>query len=352
MQKSKIIIPNNVKRQIDYLHSTYPDKEWSGILIYTISQGNFYNLNDFVCEVRGIYPMDLGKASYTEFEYNKAIVEVYDIFESEELPIEAIETGMIHSHHNMKAYFSGTDMDELKTNARKHNYYLSLVVNVDEEYAAKIAFPSKVAIKETHSILNKQGQFIEIPKERNSESLLAIDLDIEIQESVSLDTWFKERISELKKVPASPGFYGKYATGGYGYGNNYSAPRDWRTSKQIPLFPETKKEEIVEDKEEEFLIELVSILAGKQYHTITGAVRSLATAQYVKGLFDNFDETFIKTYIKYYKGKPSNPDEIESLVTELLIILEAEEVPDGMRGIQEDSCLDMLKILLYEQIPQ
>ncbi len=342
--QNKIIIPNNVKKQIDYLHSTYPEKEWSGILVYTVSEGNFYNLDSFNVEVKGIYPMDLGKAAYTEFEYEKALVDVYNIFESKDLPIEIIETGMIHSHHTMKAYFSSTDMDELKTNARKHNYYLSLVVNVDEEYAAKIAFPSKVDIKETHRILNKQGQSIEIPRERNSESLLTIDLDIEIEESSPLDSWFKERIKDLKTVPSKSWesrtrFYPSYPS------------REWRKPTTATLFPEIPASK-QEDKAEDFFVDLISQLVNKQYHSLNRAIFDLASTQSIKGLFDNFDEVFVKTYIKHFNGKAGTSEELEDLVTNLIVLIETMDSDKIDRISKDDNCLDDLKDLLYEQIPE
>ncbi len=347
MSDNKIIVPEDVKRQIDYLHTSYPDKEWSGILVYTTENADFGNLEGFTFKVQGIYPMDLGKASYTEFDYNTAIAEVYDIFEKRGISIEDLETGMIHSHHNMKAYFSGTDMDELKTNAKKHNYYLSLVVNVEEVYAAKVAFPSKVTISEVHKILDKQGTPIEIPRYRNSESILTLDLDIIIEGEEILDDWFKERINVLKKENEKPA-WGNYTRNGYGRFDN-SAGRSWKPDTQTKLFEDYSKPK--NDPTENFLIDLGGALVNKSYFNIYTMIRDFATTPYIKGLFSDFDKTFTKVYIKHFKGKPSDIEELADLLTEILVIMDSEEA--GLTVIEVvDSCLDELKQNLYEQIPK
>lgn len=50
----------------------------------------------------------------------------------------------------MQTFFSGTDKDELLSNAGNYNYYLSLIVNFKHEYTAKIAYQA----------LNTQDQIV------------------------------------------------------------------------------------------------------------------------------------------------------------------------------------------------
>ena len=68
--------------------------------------------------------MGLGDAGSNEFEYT-------DITKG----IKAVEgldyqIGLVHSHHTISAFFSGTDINDLVVNHDKYDYYLSLVVNV------------------------------------------------------------------------------------------------------------------------------------------------------------------------------------------------------------------------------
>ena len=60
---------------------------------------------------------------------------------------------MIHSHHNMQVFFSGTDMDEIYTNAPNHKEYLSVIVNNKFDIAGKLSTAQDVEIK----FFNKSG---------------------------------------------------------------------------------------------------------------------------------------------------------------------------------------------------
>src|SRR5690606_24878523 len=56
-------------------------------------------------------------------------------------------TKLIHSHNNMKVFFSVTDMAELDDNSPSHNFYLSLIVNNVMDFMAKISFIATAEIK-------------------------------------------------------------------------------------------------------------------------------------------------------------------------------------------------------------
>jgi len=220
-------IPTHVKKQIDFLHGECKNNEWSGILIYKKNAGDFTKEEDFEFEVMGIYPMNVGSHAYTEYEYGKHIAEIYDLFDD----IEVVKTGLIHSHHNMSAFFSGTDMDELKTNCKKHNLYLSLVVNFNEKYVAKIALPSKTSVVRSYELLDDYGNPITFSKTETESDIFIIDLDVEIEDvQFSVEPWFETRFKEVKAEADKPKYvaptaYGRGiggATTGYGYGSkNY-----------------------------------------------------------------------------------------------------------------------------------
>ena len=237
--KGKVFIPLGIKTQIDYLHSQCKNKEWSGILIYKKTSGDFQKKEDFLFEVLGIYPMNIGSHSYTEYDYGNHIAKIYDVFDD----IEVVRTGMIHSHHNMSAFFSGVDMDELKTNCKNHNLYLSLIVNFDEKYVAKAAIPSKTSVIRSYEILDDKGNKLTFSDEKIESDIFILDLDVEIEsKNFSVDDWFKERFDEVEeeytkpkyKYPASTGYGTEY---GYGLGYNSSPNKvETKTPVQRQLF--------------------------------------------------------------------------------------------------------------------
>ena len=364
MSENKIFIPEYVKKQIDYLHLGYPDKEWSGMLAYTVEKLELGK--EISIRVQGIYPMDLGKASYTEFDYENKIAEVYDIFEKRGITIEDLKVGLIHSHHNMKSYFSGTDTKEISNNAKKHNYYLSLVVSTDENYAAKLAFPSKVEITENHKILNTKGEEVSIPKSYEKESLIAIDLEPVIEQEFPLDDWFKDRVEELKKETR--------ATTSYGYGGRYGYERDWRRSYdreysayersdptpwkksnggQLSL-PYSKKEKEKDEVIEEFVLELCEVLFGTKFHSIYGLVRKCMTTTNLGAMFVGFDTAFNKLYIKHFGSKPATEEELDEVLSDIIILLDAEEVGllDTLTVTEDNNLLDGLKECIYGKLTE
>jgi hypothetical protein len=140
--------------------------------------------------------MNIGSHSYTEFEYSGEVMNAYDIF------IEGIEqsTAMVHSHHSMLAFFSGTDESELLTNCKHYNYYISLIVSFDKEYKCKIAFPSKTTTTSVSYIRNKDGQLVKVARKKEIDIILVGDLDIELEDAIIEYPWLVERAKALKKA--------------------------------------------------------------------------------------------------------------------------------------------------------
>ena len=123
--------------------------EWSGVLFYSV-KGNIKDWDNMEFIVEDILAMDKGTSTFTGYDMGDEIIE-YKMNNPKSL---SWKMGMIHSHHNMKSYFSGTDMEELEDNTEFHNYYLSLIVNNKREMVAKVAF--KGAIK-SYECTDEQG---------------------------------------------------------------------------------------------------------------------------------------------------------------------------------------------------
>jgi hypothetical protein len=90
----KIIITENLKRQIDFYHKKVGNTEWSGILFYKTITTDFSKLENLVFEAHNLFLMDIGTHAYTEFMFDKDIIKAYNsIPDSMESNI-----GMIHTH--------------------------------------------------------------------------------------------------------------------------------------------------------------------------------------------------------------------------------------------------------------
>lgn len=140
---------------IDYLHENVGREEWSGILVYTVDEGGIEDPDKMVITVQGMYLLDWGTSGYTEFTTGEKIIDVLDTFPSLEEDGNKWKMGKIHSHHNMDAFHSNTDMEDLHEHSETHAFYLSLVVNFDKTYDCKIG----VHVKEDDRMLvHKDGR--------------------------------------------------------------------------------------------------------------------------------------------------------------------------------------------------
>lgn len=193
--RGKLIIRENVKKKIDILHREFGNNEWSGVLFYNKLEGSISDPDSYVAEVVDIYPMDKGSAAYTEFNFSGE--ELLTMAERVDAYMTS-RTGLLHSHHGMKAYFSTEDMDELHTNVENYSkngsYYLSLIVNFDEKYVAKIV--KLVDVPASKIPIEEEGEKSSHIKTFSKQMMMSIDLDIEI-ENILHDEKLMERIKEL-----------------------------------------------------------------------------------------------------------------------------------------------------------
>lgn len=101
-------------------------------------EGDLDNPDSLVFEAIDLYLMDIGTHGSTAFSYGPELVNAYD--ENESLMDEGVRTALIHSHHNMPTFFSGTDKEELEDNTPEDvDMYLSLVVNNKMSWDCKIS---------------------------------------------------------------------------------------------------------------------------------------------------------------------------------------------------------------------
>lgn len=372
-----VFIPQDVQKQIDYLHNNYHGQEWSGILVYITDKADFEILDNFSFKVLGIYPMNLGSGAFTEFDYENAMAEIYSLYAAqlaEELEIDEIEaierikTGLVHSHHTGQAYFSGTDMDELRQNAPKHNYYLSLVVNTREKYAAKVAVPATTAVEKEYKIRDDSGNPVHLKSVSSSEiTIFDKDLKIEIDQDYDVPAWFAERFEDLEEKKRTltqrswqpTAAYGSYSPGYGGYKKSYpagaSAPlpayRSGVSDKKKDLQDSTSKAvKELDQKIEQFGHDLLCSLMGQYYESASRAVKEAAILEAPSDIGDKFDFTFNSLYIKTFGAKPETEAELEFVVEEMLLWFDIYD--DDYSMFAENSFLNYLKDLLYGKIEE
>ena len=131
--KPKLFIDPIVESKVRYLANKYPSNEWSGILFIEYN-GNFDD-ESLSITAKDLYVMDIGSSGFTTFDSRNAEYFSYAVKNNLD---ETCDFGLIHSHHNMKAFFSGTDSAELNATGKTRDVYVSLIVNNEGSYVAKV----------------------------------------------------------------------------------------------------------------------------------------------------------------------------------------------------------------------
>ena len=138
-QDYTLMISPTLMNEIAYLHSKNDNKEWCGMLFYEEVSGSLFE-NNLILRAKHIYLMDIGSSAYTEGSVDLGLLDFFD-----DVPeAEDMKRGFIHTHHGMKAYFSGTDMSELYDNTKHYDYYLSLIVNHATVFCSKIGMAADI----------------------------------------------------------------------------------------------------------------------------------------------------------------------------------------------------------------
>ena len=178
----------------------FPSTEWSGPA--------WYKRNDDKQTWRIVYfkPIDLGTVTATEFEGDDLLKVMKEV--QKKVDITGCYQGIIHSHHNMGAYHSGTDDQELKDGANNVGYPSLVVAHKKALHAFKWSYIDQ--FEEVH--------------------LIDGDVKIEMPKIKAEKSWVKEAdaIEEAaKKKPkvTSIGYYN--GNQGALWGNNKEKVNGW-----------------------------------------------------------------------------------------------------------------------------
>ena len=190
-----MVIPEKVELKIRQACLLVPNIEWSGILFYSYT-GKFED-KSLVIRCEDIYVMDIGNSGSTEFEMSPEVIS----YMSENPELLDCQLGLVHSHHNMSAFFSNTDLDTLLEEGKDRNHFVSLIVNNAGVYTAAIT--RKVTIKRTANDVIKYKTFEDNDvtetelKTETKEFIHYFNLNIKVEQS-SIDNTFFNRINEIK----------------------------------------------------------------------------------------------------------------------------------------------------------
>lgn len=158
-----------------------------------------------------LHLQDLGTTAFTEFDNDGDVVDLY--IDNEDLM--NYRCGLIHSHHTMAAFFSGTDTEELHEKA-ENGLYLSLIVNNHMEPVAKICWVGETErTVESYSSWSL-GRFIRKPKKHTKKEIMKIYYEIELD--IEFDGFIDhiaKRYKELEDADKSFAVAARSAHAGY-----------------------------------------------------------------------------------------------------------------------------------------
>lgn len=207
---------------MNYFLKQFPSEEWSGPAWYKpILKKDEKYPEGF--KLIHFHPVDLGHGTATTIEAGdtaKILQKTWKNYPE----TEKCMMGIIHSHHSMGAFFSGTDTTCLEENAPIENFYCSTVVaSAKEKFAFAVAY---------------QDQFGRIHVDEADEGSTQMILPPDTEETKW--KYIADKIKKEKKATTTIGYYGRggrynqgslfhvgnghgnyKAINGYGYPINY-----------------------------------------------------------------------------------------------------------------------------------
>lgn len=274
----KLIVTEELERKIRYYLDRFPNTEYSGTLFYKVT-GSFKEMN-FEITAFDFILQDIGTSTYTEFNMSPDVVAYMVV--NPELLGEDVYQGLMHSHHTMGAFFSGTDYATLREEGSDRTHFLSLIIDTKGTYQAAITRIVEEEMTATGSArfltFNEQEASQPISYTFKRKRLEYFMLDVERPQLPNPYLELSQRIEEVQKQKAEAarktksavtysGGYNNY--GGYGAYGNYrdDDPYVWPSERRTPapvyqatvgrgnVIPANKAAEVVPPVEKEKEVE-------------------------------------------------------------------------------------------------
>jgi hypothetical protein len=153
-------------------------------VLFTTYEGTFEN-NDLVITCQDIFPMDLGNSTFTAFSMSEDVAS----YMAQNIELFECDCQLVHSHHQMAAWFSGTDLATLQAEGNERNCFVSLIVNNAGTYCAAVTRKVQTKSEVTVKNLGKSYEFFgegEVNLEEGEETATKT-IDSEVIEYFMLD---------------------------------------------------------------------------------------------------------------------------------------------------------------------
>jgi len=208
--KVELTLNAQTMAQIATLHTLVPSNlEWSGRLLYKVTEGSIEEKN-MKLEAIGVFPCDIGTSGGTSFDimnHFDALDELYDLESND------YKQAIIHTHHSMSTFFSGTDWSDLTGSAEsefKRGWCLSVIVNYAMDIQAKICWveESKIDIPE-YTIPARQIEIMQFGKKTpvivQPEKVIPASSTSEVKHhivdcNIFIQSNLNEQIAKLEKI--------------------------------------------------------------------------------------------------------------------------------------------------------
>lgn len=176
----KINVPVSFQKKIEYLHTRFPGKEWSGFGFAKYNQDSIDS--NLVVELVDFYPLHLGTSTFTSFEQT----EEFAGFMADNLDYMNYKLVYIHTHHNMGAFHSGTDINTLKRLTVTGNNVLFLVVDTRNTWWGHISVLVEAEIATQKRLIKAYGYDINNNKVDCFQDIQDLTNTTEIQRTILL----------------------------------------------------------------------------------------------------------------------------------------------------------------------
>ena len=166
-------------KRINYLLTRFPKDEWSGPAFYELKKDDKGVPEEWI--LHGFHPLDLGGGTTTEWEGEDFLKIRKQLLLDNPIFAKCYQ-GIIHSHHTMGAFLSGTDTGHIEESANLVGYPSLVVASKGIPFACGYSY-------------------IDQFKEVHTELVEAKDISLEIPEVVAEKEWVKnaDEIEKAKK---------------------------------------------------------------------------------------------------------------------------------------------------------
>lgn len=217
-EKIKLNISKKIYSDIFYTHLKYPGEEWSGY-IYFRPIGTIDKPSELVIDIEEFILMDLGTVGATEITPSGE--QIVDMFEKRPQLME-LKQGLLHTHHNMQVFFSGTDWDTLLEHSSSYPYFLSLIVNAKGHTIAKVGLQGYKEGQVKYSYKFGKGFMYKEPVLEKEEVIYVYDCIINIENDID------EEFDKLLVVKANKEEAVKLSNSNQHFLNSYSSYNSYR----------------------------------------------------------------------------------------------------------------------------